>query len=239
MLGEHKKAVLHFSGGKDSTALLYLARPYLDKITVLSAMTETTFPHLRESITKTCQKLGAQLEIVSPPMRLSDFHATYGLPSDIVPVDSSPEMAPYIAQQTRLQSYLSCCSAMLLMPLQAATVRLEATLVLRGVKNCDTRKGVPHGFVENGIQYDAPLWDWSNSEVMDYLAEVGAELPAHYYDGIQDSLDCLTCTAHLDHHGKERIDYVKKHYPQHWPDLSDNLGKVRTEVTRQYARIWG
>ena len=46
MLGSHKHAVLQFSGGKDSTALMYLARPWLDRITVIFGETGATFPPL-------------------------------------------------------------------------------------------------------------------------------------------------------------------------------------------------
>ena len=86
MLGNHKNAVLQFSGGKDSTALIHLARPWLDRITVLFAETGATFPHLLKHIHATCEKLNATLVIVKPPA--------------ITTVRASPRRAPTVSSAT-------------------------------------------------------------------------------------------------------------------------------------------
>ena len=81
MLGSDETAVLQFSGGKDSTALLYLARPHLDRITVLFADTGAVYPHVVRFIHETCAKLGVRLEVVRPPLPVDAYTAVAGLPS--------------------------------------------------------------------------------------------------------------------------------------------------------------
>src|SRR5258705_1448544 len=86
---QHERIALQFSGGKDSTALLYLARPWLDRITVIFAESGATFPHVVEHIKRTCSKLGARLEVIHPPADGFAFTALHRLPADVVPVEAS------------------------------------------------------------------------------------------------------------------------------------------------------
>jgi len=94
VLEGHDRAVLQFSGGKDSTALLWRARPWLDRITVLYGDPGDAFPHIRAFVEETCAKLGAGLQIVRPPMDVLAYHAVAGLPADIVPVEADAAFAP-------------------------------------------------------------------------------------------------------------------------------------------------
>ena len=52
LFNRHKKAVLSFSGGKDSLACLHLCRPYRDKLTVAWVNTGAAFPHIVEFVRK-------------------------------------------------------------------------------------------------------------------------------------------------------------------------------------------
>ena len=89
MLAAGERAALQFSGGKDSTALLYLARPYLDRITVYFAETGAVFSHVRRHVEETCDALGARLKVVLPPRPVQEHIDAQGLPSDLVPVEAT------------------------------------------------------------------------------------------------------------------------------------------------------
>lgn len=240
MIGNHTNVALQYSGGMDSLALLHLARPYLDRITVLYGDPGATFPHVLEHITETCEKLGARLWIVRPDMPVQRWHEIAGLPSDIVPLWTTAEMAKVGAKPKQLlQSTMSCCARMLWLPMMQAVHASGATLVLRGAKLSDERRGVASGTMdERGVQYDSPLWDWTDEDVRAYLAAEGAELPAQYAY-VKDSLDCSICTGHMAHYAKDRLTYIRDHHKDIWPDLADRIRRVRVAVSDEQNRIDG
>lgn len=238
MLGEHKNAVLQFSGGKDSTALLYLARPYLDKITVLFSETGATFPHLRKHVEQTCQALGAKLVVVHPPVDVHQHTLDYGLPADVVPVEATAQAMLFMnpPPQQMLQPYSQCCAAMIWNPMAKYITEHKVDLVLRGSKAADSRVGVGPCVEENGITYKSPLWDWDDDRVYSYLKEQGASLPEHY-PAINDSLDCWICTAHLGHHGDQKMAYIRERYPEKWPIVVERMTRMRNVLGREIAKI--
>lgn len=230
--------VLQFSGGKDSTALLYFMRPRLHEITVLFAETGATFPHLVKHIYDTCEKINANLVIVKPSIDVFEHTRIYGLPADMVPVEASAAMAQFMnpPPPQLLQSYMHCCGAMLWEPMLKYTKEYGVDLVLRGSKKCDRRVGAGPIVEVDGVTYESPLWDWSDEDVLTYLKEQGASLPEHY-EQINDSLDCWLCTAHLAHHGDEKMKYIRENYPDLWPVVSERMTRVKTVLSDEMARI--
>lgn len=238
MIAQHQKAILQFSGGKDSTALLHMARPWLDKISVYFVDTGATFPHVMEFITETCDRLGARLTFIKPEITINEYIEKAGLPADIVPVESDAQFMGYLndVPAVRLQPYSRCCSAMIWQPMDRAVKMSGATLVLRGSKAFDGRRGVPSGHIEGGIEYASPLWDWSDSDVMGYLKAEGIMLPYHY-NRVNESLDCTICTAHLAHNGTDKMRFLRSDYPEIAADVKGRLGLIRDEVARQVDRV--
>jgi phosphoadenosine phosphosulfate reductase len=244
MLGKYERAILQFSGGKDSTALIYLARPYLDRITVMFIDTWATFPHVLEFAEETCRKLGADLQIVRPPIPVRDYIDAAGLPSDIVPVEATLEFSPLLNGAnggTRVQSWMRCCGAMLWGPLDKAVRDSGIKLVLRGSKKADARVGAPPGFIEDGIEYSSPLWDWSHDDVFSYLKREGVTLPKQYRLGCEESLDCTICTAFLaDHyHGRSKLEYIRENHPELWPELRGRLSALQGALVAEAKRMTG
>lgn len=238
MLGSHKNAILQFSGGKDSTALMYLARPHLDRITVVFGETGATFPHLLKHIHDTCEKLGAKLVTIRPEIDVHQYTYGHGLPADIVPVEASAVMLPFLKEKPKqlLQPYTQCCAAMLWAPLYKYTHENGVDLVLRGSKASDARVGVGPDVMADGVRYLSPLWNRSDEDVYEYLEEQGAELP-HHYKHINDSLDCWLCTAHLAHHGDAKLRYIRETYPDLWPAVGERVRRVRAVLDGERARI--
>lgn len=229
---------IQFSGGKDSLAVLYLCRPILKDATVYFGDTGGVYPHMAEFVHKTCSALGATLRVVAPPMPLADYHREAGLPADIIPVERTQEMRRYTkGVGPLLQSNLTCCSRMLWAPLNEALIADGITLVYRGSKGADSHVGVTDGYLENGITYRSPIWDWSDDDVFAYLKGVGAETPEHYAT-VNNSFDCLMCTAYLTSPGaRERLEFTKRRYPEHWAELQGKLRSVREMIDSERASL--
>jgi phosphoadenosine phosphosulfate reductase len=240
MLGDHDRAYLQFSGGKDSLAALYLARPLLDRIVVMFGDTGGTVPHLLEYVHDVCADLGAKLQVVSPPLPVAEYTRMFGYPSDVVPIWTMNELQPFLREPPRykLQSTMTCCSNMLLGPMQAAVMASDIRLVIRGAKEADARRGVAPGYIDkHGVEYTSPIWDWTDEQVFAYLKEQGAELAPHY-DEVKDSMDCWLCTGHLPYgDGRNKLNFIKKHYPTLWPELERRLRIVKDTVTEGVASM--
>ena len=225
---------IYFSGGKDSLAALYVSRPLLERAVVYFA-DAGAYPHVAAFVRETCERLGASLKVVRPPMPLEDYHAIAGLPADIVPVETSPEMQPYVKRggMPVLQSHLACCRFLLWEPLHRAVSFDGIRHVIRGSKACDPHVGVPDGFIDrDGIVYRSPLWAWTDADVFAYLEKEGAKLPGYQMEGTANfNWDCILCTAYLNAPGtKERLDYTRRHYPEIWPKLARRLKTLRRTI---------
>ena len=59
LFNRHQKAVLAFSGGKDSLVCLHLCRDYRDKIDVCWVNTGAMLPHMAAFIRKATEGFGA------------------------------------------------------------------------------------------------------------------------------------------------------------------------------------
>lgn len=236
MIAANEYAALKFSGGKDSLALLHLARPHLKNVTVFFANTGAVYPHVVSFVRETCKELGADLVTVEPFMPVQEFTERYGYPSDLVPTDLSPEMqwANTDKESQRLQSYFNCCGNMIWAPLQAAIKARGIKIILQGTKSCDPRVTLP-AHKDADFEYRSPLWDWSDADVMEYLAD---KKQAAQYPAIMDSMDCWICTAHMTgQYAGAKLDYAKAHYPELWPEISRRVKAVRSTVTRERRKI--
>lgn len=215
---------IEFSGGKDSTALMYVVRDMFPDAIVYFVDTGSAFPHVLDHVHSTCARLGAILKVVKTNVRA---HVDkYGLPADVVPIDALYDMQNVVKERIGLvQSYMQCCSQMIMMPLDKAIRADGHTKIIRGAKRSDRRIGVSPGTIFEGIEYSSPLWDWTDQDVLTYLRENKIEFPAHYNE-VNDSLDCWICTAHLPYQGAEKFAYMKKHYPQYINEVSERFKRL-------------
>jgi len=108
-------------------------------------------------------------------------------------------------------------------------------MVIRGSKECDNRVGVPDGYIDNGIEYHSPLWDWSDEDVFEYIAEHNLPLLDNYKMPHSDSLDCWNCTAHMGKTGAARVEYLREKLPEHYPEVAANISLVKSTVQNAFA----
>jgi 3'-phosphoadenosine 5'-phosphosulfate sulfotransferase (PAPS reductase)/FAD synthetase len=237
-LGRHGRGVLQFSGGKDSTALLYALRPWLHRIEVVHLDTGGQLPHVAEHVQKVAAAVGVKMTVVRPPEPVMQFTERTGLPADVLSIWRTPGLAwldrDGVGQL--VQPAMTCCYAMIFHPLMEHLAATAATLVLRGAKACDARRGVPSGTVEAGIEVQNPLWHWTDDDVFAYLRQVGAPVLPHYAAGVNDGIDCWGCTAFLTaDYGPARVQHIRDNYPELWPVLKDRLQRMHAATAADWS----
>jgi 3'-phosphoadenosine 5'-phosphosulfate sulfotransferase (PAPS reductase)/FAD synthetase len=223
---------IQFSGGKDSIVCLHLFKDEPD-IKAIFTNTGNAFPHVLDFVSEICESFGVPLIIAEPEKPVIQWHRDNGFPSDIVPWDSTPAMNGVSENDfgETLVPYTDCCSANVWEPMHKAVVDNDIKYVIRGSKSCDSKVGVPDGFVdEGGVYYHSPLWDWTDKDVFDYIAEHKLMLPDQYSHGRNDSLDCWCCTAYMGKSGAARISYTKEKYPELYDIIQPNILAVNATI---------
>ncbi len=135
LFNRHKKAVLSFSGGKDSLACLHLCRDYRDKLDVCWVNTGAMFPHMREFVYKAAE----DFNLVELKSDQGAWIRQQGFPSDMMPVVNSMwrhASAPD-PPQTLLQPWTACCAKLRFQPLLEYLGRSSATLFIHGQRHSD------------------------------------------------------------------------------------------------------
>lgn len=225
---EGKKAVLQFSGGKDSLACLYFLRPYWDQITVLWCNTGAAFPETLEQMARIQSMVPHFIEIRSnQPLIIAE----QGMPADVVPVSHTPLYNIATESQAQLiQSYMHCCGENIWKPMHEASKSFD--VIIRGQKSSDHKRApIKSGHVEDGIQYYFPIEHWTDAQVLAYLKAEGIPLPPTY-DYFGSSADCWDCTAYLSENIGKR-DYLKKFHPEKHAIVEQRLHFIRCAVEKE------
>lgn len=220
------RIALSYSGGKDSTATLWLLRDHLHRMTVYHVDTGDQLPEVREVI--------AQVRAMCPQFVVIETHKeewvkANGLPSDLVP-HSSHWIGQAMAEgRTRLVERYTCCSRNLMFPLFERIKADGCTLLIRGTKASDMAKlPARSGDVGDGVEMLYPIETWSDAEVLEYLRREGAPISRVYTDGkFRHAPECARCTAWWT---EPMAPYLREYHPALYADYAARMAAVRDEV---------
>jgi phosphoadenosine phosphosulfate reductase len=220
VLDKHERIALQCSGGKDSLAVLYLMRPYWDRLTVYWLDTGDAFP-------ETVERMGQIAQMVPHFVRIQANQpaviAQYGIPTDMLPASATPIGIAATGNGVLMQDRYSCCMRSLMLPLHAKMIEDGITLVVRGQKDSDRLRSPLHsGAIEDGLEYLFPLEDWDDTRVYGYLLEQGVELP-RFYQLMNASPDCLHCSAYWE---EGRAAYLKEYHPAAYQEYQRRLNAI-------------
>lgn len=230
VLDRHQKIALQFSGGRDSLACLYLLKDHWDRLTVYWLNTGAAFPETASLMGKVRAMVPSFVEIIGNQPGVT---ATFGIPSDIVPVSSTPiGLAVAPTDKPMIQDRYSCCARTMMQPTHARMIEDGITLVIRGQKNADNLKSpVRSGHVEDGIEYLFPIEDWTRAQVTQFLREQNVDLP-RFYEMLESAPDCMTCTAYWED-GASR--YLKRYHHAQYLDNQAKLQAINEAVSDHIA----
>ena len=239
MFHEHKSAVLFFSAGKDSLALLLLMQPYWDRITVVwsnpgnpHAETSAYMGRIRELVPHFAEVRGDQPEWIK----------RNGWPVDVVPVTASLEGA--IGAGTPpvpMVSFMRCCSANLWDPMRRYIAANPASLVIMGQRQGESlrnRMRDAEVSVIDGVTYWQPLHLWTADQVVTYIESKGWDMPPFYDVGAESSADCWNCTAYLDHN-RSRLRWMQRERPEMFAEIRPVLDALRARVNEHGRDLEG
>lgn len=232
-IDRHENIVFQFSGGKDSIACLEELRPYWDKITVLWLNPGNPLPELLNQMHKVKASVPRFIEVTTDSFGYVEKH---GYPADVLPIRNHLD-TQYLAGQDRrpLQSFMACCMENIMIPMQMATLKLGATLVIRGQKAADNHKSpIRSGDVVLGVEYYFPIEHWSDAQVLECIKE-SEFLPEHYMEG-NTSLECWHCTAYAEDH-KARRDYLERHHPEKAQEVKRRTIMIRNEILKDLQHM--
>lgn len=231
VLDRHERIAMGFSGGKDSTACVYLLQDHLDRIKIYNLDTGDLLPEMYESI--------ARVEAWAPHFvriktDVTAWIGEHGLPTDLLPYSAHPVGQAMGEQRVKLVSRYTCCWENLMWPFYERVRADGNTLLIRGTKRVDMpRLPMASGDVCDGIELFYPIQEWSNDQVFAYLDERGVQLPRLYQTSV-NSPECARCTAWL---GEGRARYLRQYHPKLYAEYDDRLQHVIDAIAPSLALL--
>jgi phosphoadenosine phosphosulfate reductase len=232
IFARHERIALQFSGGKDSLAVLYLLRPYLDKLTVYFCNSGDAFPETLELIEGVKQFIPHFVEVQG---RQPEVLSQMGWPSDLVTCGSTSFGRMMGHEDPALIDRYTCCFYSLMQPMYVRMKQDGITLVIRGQKNDDDKKPpLRSGETLNGFEFLYPIEHWNSDDIFAFLKKEGSPIPRYYADGMTSAPDCMNCTAWLEH---SLVAYTKRYHPQQHPILLRRLNIIKKAVDAEHDKL--
>lgn len=227
----HERIAIQFSGGADSTAMLWLLRPLWARATVYWLNTGDNLPEAAAWVSLVRQVVPNFVEVASPREQVIAMH---GMPADAVPSVSTPGGRMVGGPVPALQDRLDCCYRSLMLPLHERMIRDRVSLLVRGQKDSDEMKSpIRSGEVIDGFEVLYPLESWSHDDVMAFLRANELPILPVYHHG-KNLPDCVTCPAWTD---DRRAALLAERHPDLARKYRNNLMTVRAGIAAALANM--
>lgn len=219
------RIALSFSGGKDSTAVVYLLRDRLPEMTVYHVDTGDLLPEMVEVVEQVRAMCPCFVTIRTDP---NAWMARNGMPSDLVPHSSHWVGEQMGEGRRRLVPRYDCCYRNLMRPLYDRIHADGNTLLIRGTKAVDMKRlPLASGAVsEDGIELFYPIQGWSNEQVFTFLRDQDAPI-SRVYDHFENAPECATCPAWWN---EKRMPYLRARHPHLADQYKARLDAIAAEV---------
>lgn len=225
------RIAFQLSGGRDSTAALYLLRARWLEMTVYHLDTGDQFPEMREVVRRVraeFEEAGGRFEVIATDVNAYREHVAWG--SDVVPTGATPIGHFVTGRTVRLVDRYECCWANLMGPMQARMATDGITLIVRGTRDDEFVTPVLRdGEAAAGFEVHYPIGGWNGEQVSEYLRSNGLPMAPFYEQGLKRAPECMQCTAWLD---EGRLGYLKRNHPGVHAQVRERLALIDAEVGR-------
>ena len=229
----HARIAFQFSGGRDSTAALYLLRPYWGRMRVYHVDTGDQFPETQAVVSEVEKDLPARIHRVFGDVFA--VRAAHGLPSDLVPVDNTEFGRLVSGRGFKYSGRYECCARTLMAPMQRQMIEDGVTLVIRGQRD-DEYATPPKRSGDSGPEFELlyPIQTWSADDVDRFIRNNNLPVAPFYARGMKRSPECMGCTAWWD---EGRTAYLKDYHPVRFVEYRKNVQVLRAEIARQLSHL--
>jgi phosphoadenosine phosphosulfate reductase len=227
----HERGALAVSGGKDSLALVYLLRPYWDRLTLYHVDAGDLLPEVREIVDHVA---GMVPDFRRIETNAAAWSAVAGLPSDLVPTSSTQAGMAMGMSRQRIVDRMDCCAANRMLPMHERMLADGVTLAIRGTKRADLpRLPAVSGDTSLGYELWLPLQEWSHAEVFEYLRSVDAPI-CRVYEHQVNAPECACCPAWWS---EGRAAYLSRYHPELYEKYQARLALVAAEVVPHWQTL--
>lgn len=231
-MSRHTRVAMQYSGGKDSTAVIYLLQPWWDRLAVYWVNTGDTVPETKKIVDEIRARVGEFIEVQTDAPAWRKEH---GDPSDVITAGNHEIGNALGFGHLRLSSRFDCCRSNIMRPLHARMEQDEISLIVRGTKDSDMpTQPINSGEVYDGVEFLYPIQGWGDADVMAFLAQEGAPIAEYYDYGVPNGSDCLSCTAWWD---DRKSAFLREKHPEQHARYVEMLGRIRTDTKRFMSEL--
>ncbi|MBN9075021.1 MAG: hypothetical protein BGN87_11545 [Rhizobiales bacterium 65-79] len=237
IFGRDEPVMLAFSGGKDGAVLTRLCEPYAGRFKLIWTNTGLNFPHVEAFI----REAGARYGLIELKSNVAADWRENGLPAEALTVANA--LGDGCHTEPKLQAWVGCCARNLAGPIREFLCHHGGPItLLHGQRREDKAPGLGMSAmsVPDHVHVEAPLAEWTNVDIFDFVAAEEVPLPEHYGEGVIDSLDCRVCPAQLSlPHAPRMVAYMKDRYPAELQIMLTGARRAHAAVNASSRRLAG
>lgn len=241
-----KKPIFFCSWGKDSSAVLNMIKPWLDKTMVVFVDCGGVYPDIVEWADREGSKLPKYFHIQPTGDIWQDMREKgWNTDIEIADIGRHADMlhrSP-VSHSHKVRLWTQCTMERFWIPGFVFTQMYQPDLFISGEKKSDRPYATDWDTRAHGVSKAIrPIFNWTDDDVWKYLDENKIELTKTYQGRQSDRRDCYLCFGHDITVG--RVEYLRDEYPELFRKIFHEEGMkdivpVMVDQLKRNLDVWG